>query len=43
MRTSLTCCSQWGCSSMCDAAPNWWSIVMNIYVQAGLTVMTKES
>jgi len=34
------CCSQLGCSSMRDAAPNWWSVVMNIYAQAGLTVMT---
>jgi len=21
---------------MCDAAPNWWSVVMNIYAQVGL-------
>ena len=25
-----------------DAAPNQWSVVMNIYAQAGLTVMTVE-
>jgi len=24
---------------MRDAAPNWWSVVMNIYAQAGLTVI----
>jgi len=25
---------------MRDVALNWWSVVMNIYAQAGLTVMT---
>jgi len=27
---------------MRDAAPNWCSVVMNIYAQAGLAVMTVE-
>jgi len=28
---------------MLDAAANWWSVVMNIYAQAGLTVMTLQA
>ena len=38
IRTSLTYCSQWRCSSMRDAVSNWCSVVMNIYAQMGLTV-----
>ena len=28
---------------MRDAAPNWWSVVINIYAQAGLRRVSKQA